>query len=56
MSPLHHAVKHGQTGCAELLITRGAGVDVGDDIGRNPLHYATANLDCIDLLLEKVCE
>jgi hypothetical protein len=33
-----------------LILLSGALVDVEDDLGRNPLHYATRSLDCVEML------
>ncbi len=40
MAPLHIAVSEGHRNIAELLIVQGARLDIKDNAGRAPIHYA----------------
>eukprot|EP00794_Sanderia_malayensis_P000449 gene449-1090_t len=57
LTPLHHAVRYGQSQCVELLLQMDADADVissSDDNCRTPLHHAAwiQNLECLKLLVE----
>ena len=39
-TPLHIAVEHGDLHMAELLVSHGARIDIGDEDGYTPLDYA----------------
>ncbi|KAK3271334.1 hypothetical protein CYMTET_20309 [Cymbomonas tetramitiformis] len=43
--PLHMAVSSGRLECVELLLTAGADVNTGDDVGNSPCMLAAKNLN-----------
>lgn len=53
-SPLHIAVIGGNVETVRLLIQSGARLEVGDDFGRTPLHFAAftgADIEIVNVLL-----
>ncbi|KAG6622778.1 Serine/threonine protein Kinase [Phytophthora cinnamomi] len=53
-SPLHFACRYGHSSVVELLVARGANVDLPDWQGNTPLHLAAGwgDLQCVTLVLE----
>ncbi|KAL4177450.1 hypothetical protein KRP22_002472 [Phytophthora ramorum] len=53
-SPLHFACRYGHSSLVELLVARGADVDLQDWLGNTPLHLAAGwgDLRCVTLVLE----
>jgi ankyrin repeat protein len=52
-APLHIAMIKGHNACAQLLVKKGATIDIRNKVGETPLHYAasTGNLQGIELLI-----
>jgi len=54
-TPLHLACIRGYTDCARILLAAGARLDVMDNDGNTPLHFASQNsmVDSLKFLLSK---
>ncbi|GBG77362.1 hypothetical protein CBR_g23694 [Chara braunii] len=51
-TPLHIAAAMGRTATVEMLLKRGANVDVEDDLRQTPLHLAASNAQIASLTIE----
>jgi ankyrin len=54
----HTRTQSGTVDCVSLLVARGARVDVADNHGRNPLHYAACfpETDCLRIVLRRAVQ